>query len=65
MQFETTSIALFEPLYNLSQNELEVLQEYIADNLAKEFIQSSIFSTNASVLFIKKKDSNLLLCVDY
>ena len=36
---ETTSTPSFGPLYKLSQNELEVLREYIADNLAKKFIQ--------------------------
>lgn len=35
---ETTGTPPFGLLYNLSQNELEVLREYIADNLAKGFI---------------------------
>ena len=41
LRLETTGTPPFAPLYNLSQNELEVLWEYIADNLAKRFIQPS------------------------
>jgi hypothetical protein len=29
---------LFSPIYNLSQNELVALQEYLDENLAKKFI---------------------------
>ena len=32
---ETTKTPPFRLLYNISQNELDVLQEYIVDNLAK------------------------------
>ena len=62
---ETTGTPPFGPLYNLSQNELEVLREYIADNLAKGFIQPSTSSAGAPVLFVKKGDAKLRLCVDY
>ena len=41
LRLETTGTPPFGPLYNLSQNELEVLREYIADNFAKRFIQPS------------------------
>lgn len=65
LQLETTKTPPFKSLYNLSQNKLEVLQEYIADNLAKGFIQLSTSSAGALVLFIKKKDRDLCLYVDY
>ena len=55
----------FGPLYNLSGNELKVLQDYLADNLAKGFIQASTSPLGAPILFVKKKDSTLQLCVDY
>ncbi len=45
--------------------ELEVLREYIADNLAKRFIQPSSSLARAPVLFIKKGDDSLRFCVDY
>ena len=53
------------PIYNLSVEELRVLREYIADNLEKGFIQPSTSPAGAPVLFIKKKDGRLRLCVDY
>lgn len=65
LQLETTGIPLFEPFYNLFQNKLKVFQEYITDNLAKEFIQPSYLSAGAFVLFVKKRDGNLHLCVNY
>ena len=65
LRLETTGTPSFGPLYKLSQNELEVLREYIADNLAKRFIQPFTPSAEAPVLFIKKGDGNLRLCVDY
>jgi hypothetical protein len=52
-------------IYNLSLTELKVLKNYIEDNLIKDFIISSVFSSSALILFIKKKDDELRLCVDY
>ena len=55
----------FGPLYNLSANELKVLKKYIDDNLRKGFIQPSTSPAGAPILFVKKKDGGLRLCVDY
>ncbi len=55
----------FGPIYNLSQNELATLREYIDENLAKNFIQHSKSPAGAPVLFVKKKDGSLRMCVDY
>ena len=55
----------FGPLYNLSSSELEVLKEYIHDNLKKGFIRASTSPAGAPILFVKKKDGSLRLCVDY
>src|SRR6202021_1696855 len=55
----------FGPVYNLSPAELKVLKEYIDDNLAKGFIRHSRSPAGAPILFVKKKDGNLRLCVDY
>ena len=55
----------FGPLYNLSGNELKVLQDYLADNLAKGFIEALTSPSGVPILFVKKKDSTLQLCVDY
>ena len=53
------------PIYPMSENELKVLQEYLDDMTSKGFIQSSNSPTGAPVLFVKKKDGSLRLCVDY
>jgi hypothetical protein len=55
----------FGPIYNLSQNELTTLREYIEENLAKNFIRHSKSPAGAPILFVKKKDGSLRLCVDY
>lgn len=62
---ETTKTPLFGLLYNFFQNELKVFQEYIANNLAKWFIQPSTLFVKVPVLFIKKRDAKLHLCIDY
>jgi len=49
----------FGPIYNLLQNELVALKQYIEKNLAKNFIQHSKSPTNAPILFVKKKDGSL------
>lgn len=55
----------FGPLYNLSEYELEVLREYIEQNLKSGFISRSKSPAGAPILFVKKKDGSLRLCVDY
>ena len=55
----------FGPLYNLSETELNTLKEYLEENLEKGFIERSESPAGAPVLFVKKKDGSLRLCVDY
>ncbi len=55
----------FGPIYSLSQNELIALRVYLDENLAKNFIQHSKSLAGAPILFVKKKDSSLRMCVDY
>jgi hypothetical protein len=55
----------FGPLYKLAPAELEELQKYLEDNLKKGFIRRSTSPAGAPVLFVKKKDGSLRLCVDY
>ena len=53
------------PIYSLSASEQDALKEFIKENLNTGFIwpTSSLHST--LVLFIKKKDDSLYLCVDF
>lgn len=55
----------FGPLYSLSQVELKALSEWLEENLSKGFIRASTSPCGAPILFVKKKDGSLRLCVDY
>ena len=52
-------------VYNMSQDEFVVFRNYIANVLKKNWIRFFSESTEAFVLFVKKFDDNLRLCVDY
>jgi len=52
-------------IYSLSKFEQEALKEFIDENLTNGFIRSTSLPHGAPVLFIKKKDSSLQLCVDF
>ncbi len=55
----------YNPIYSLGLVELEILKAYIKNNLANGFIRSSMSPIRASILFDKKPDGSLKLCVDY
>ena len=52
-------------IYSLSPVELEALQTFINKNLCTSFIRPSSSPHTAPVLFVKKKDGSLQLCVDF
>jgi len=52
-------------LYSLSPVELSALRTFINKNLNTGFIHPTASSHAASVLFVKKKDSSLRLCIDF
>jgi len=53
------------PIYSLSASEQEALKEFIEENLNMGFIQPTSSPHGALVLFVKKKDGSLRLCVDF
>ena len=54
------------PIYNLNEEEMKLLKEYIDKNLAKGFIRPSSSPCGAPVLFVPKpKGRGLRLCIDY
>eukprot|EP00833_Pecoramyces_ruminatium_P015483 jgi/Orpsp1_1/1189515/evm.model.d7180000072564.1 len=55
----------YGPVYPLTEEESKVLKEYIEENLKKGFIRPSESPAGYPVLFQKKKDGTLRLCVDY
>ena len=52
-------------LYNMSQDKLLILQKYLKEHLVKGFICVSFFSAASSVIFGKKPEGGLHLCVNY
>lgn len=55
----------YGPIYNLSESELAVLRAYIDLHLKTGFIRPSKSPAGAPILFAKKPDGGLRLCVDY
>ena len=53
------------PIYKMSQDELATIRDYLVSALEKKWIRPSSSSTGALVLFVKKPDETLRLCVDY
>jgi len=55
----------YSGLYPLSRIELEALQQFLKENLARGWIRESESPAAAPVIFVPKKDGTLRLCVDY
>ena len=53
------------PPYRMSLAELRELKAQLEELLSKGFIRPSISPWGAPVLFVKKKDGSLRLCIDY
>jgi len=53
------------PIYSLSASEQEALKEFIEENLNTGFIRPTSSPHGVPVLFVKKKDGSLRLCVDF
>ena len=55
----------FGPIYSLGLEELETLKTHIKTSLANGFIRSSKSPAGAPILFDRKPDGSLRLCVNY
>ncbi|KAL9374753.1 hypothetical protein Peur_031632 [Populus x canadensis] len=51
--------------YRMAPAELRELKEQLQDLLDKKFIRPSVSPWGAPMLFVKKKDGSLRLCIDY
>ena len=60
---ETEPISI--PPYRMAPAEMRELKAQLEDLLSKGFIRPSISPWGAPVLFVKKKDGSLRLCIDY
>ncbi len=55
----------YRPIYTLSPIELETLKAYIKTHLNTGFIRPFKSPVSAPILFDKKPDGSLYLCIDY
>ena len=58
------STLIFIPPYSMALAELKELKTQLQDLVEKSFIQPSVSSWGASMLFVKKKDGTMRLCID-
>ncbi|CAD6976240.1 unnamed protein product, partial [Tilletia controversa] len=65
IDLEPDTIPPFGPIYFLSDLELAALRSWLDEHLSKGFIRPSTSPAGAPILFVKKKDGSLRLCVDY
>ena len=65
INFKFNSKSIYDSIYNLFETKLNVLKEYLKEKLVIDFIRSFISSYDASVLFVKKFNDSLRLCIDY
>ena len=56
---------LVDPIYSLSASEQEALKEFIKENLNTGFIWPISSLHSILVLFVKKKDGSLHLCINF
>jgi hypothetical protein len=65
IETENNEVPPIGHIYSLSQLELTALRDFINQNLKLGFIYLSKSAHGAPILFVKKKDGSLRLCVDY
>jgi hypothetical protein len=57
--------SFFDSIYNLSATELKILKDYIDEYMKKNFITEFVSSAKVLILFVKKTNDKLRLCVNY
>ena len=60
---ETTPIS--RAPYHMTLTELKELKTQLQELLDKRFVRPSVSPWGVSVLFVKKKDGTLRMCIDY
>jgi hypothetical protein len=65
INLEEGSAPPLRTIYPLSPVEFEALQKFLDENIATRFLCSSFSPHRAPVLFVKKKDGSLHLCMDF
>jgi len=60
-----SKMSCIESIYKMTQDEFVVIRNYLDSALKKKWIHSSSNSAKTSVLFVKKLNESLYLCVNY
>ncbi len=60
-----SKMSCIESIYKMTQDELTVIRDYLDSALEKKWIHSSSNFAKTSVLFVKKLNESLYLCVNY
>jgi hypothetical protein len=55
----------YRPIYALSERELRILRDYLAEKETIDWIRHSKLPAGAPILFVPKPNGSLRLCVDY
>ncbi|KAH0669070.1 hypothetical protein KY289_023563 [Solanum tuberosum] len=65
IELETGTLPISIPPYRMASAELRELSVQLEDLLGKGFIRPSVSPRGAPVLFVKKKDGIMRICIDY
>jgi hypothetical protein len=65
IELEPGTVPPSRPPYRLSQEEMAEMKRQLDELLAKGFIRPSVSPYGAPVLFVKKKNGEFRMCVDY
>ncbi len=57
--------SFFDFIYNLSTTKLKILKNYIDEYMKKSFIFEFVLFAKVLILFVKKRNDKLRLCVNY
>ncbi|KAL0537052.1 hypothetical protein IC582_026020 [Cucumis melo] len=65
IELEPGTVPISRALYRMAPAELKELKVQLLELLDKGFIRPSVSPWGAPVLFVKKKDGSMRLCIDY
>jgi Reverse transcriptase (RNA-dependent DNA polymerase)/Retroviral aspartyl protease len=65
IQLEDGVLPRHPPIYSLSTSELATLRVFLDEHLSMGYIRPTQSSHGAPILFVKKKDGSLWLCIDF
>ncbi|KAL0561554.1 hypothetical protein IC582_001988 [Cucumis melo] len=65
IELEPGTVPISKALYKMAPVELKELKVQLQELLDKGFIRPSVSPWGAPVLFVKKKDGSMRLCIDY